>query len=73
MVKEPHIIGAYKLLLNCKNNITWEDILKSSQTTNIPDDKYDNLPFDSTIYHAAKELTFALEKIDSNHVKLSLK
>ena len=66
MIKEPHIVGTYTLLLNCRKNITWKDIVSSSRD-HIPDD---NVPYDAQIYNAAKELAFALEKIDSTRNKI---
>ena len=69
MIREPHIIGAYSLLLQQKSNITWKDVVSCAQE-HLPDD---NIPYDAGIYHAAKELAFALEKIDSHRNKISLK
>jgi len=69
MIKEPHIIGTYQLLLKQKDNITWGDIVNHSQE-HLPED---SIPYDAGIYHAAKELAFALEKIDSHRNKISLK
>ena len=55
MIREPHIIGAYTLILQKKRDITWEDVISCKQD-HLPED---DTPYDAVAYHAATELAFA--------------
>ena len=60
MIREDHILGTYRLLCQQKKHITWKDVLTSVQEDNLclPDE------YDANMYNAAKELSFALERLD---------
>ena len=61
MTTEKQIIGAYILLIQNKQNITWKDILVA-QRESLPED---GIPFDASLWNSAKQLVSALEKNES--------